>query len=586
MIYKRIQKGRFLKRPNRFIAKIEINGKEETVHVKNTGRCAELLVPGAEVYVQKSESAGRKTGWDLISVRKADRLINMDSQVTNKVVQEWIEAGRWFKDVKIVRPEVTYKNSRFDLYVEYEEKKAFIEVKGVTLEEEGVVKFPDAPSERAVKHLKELEEAVQEGYEAYVFFVVQMKGVRYFTPNRRTHKEFADILAEAAETGVQVIAKDCFVTEDSIAIADEVPVVLTNPQLYEAPELLVEWYRERKRDLPWRHHVNAYRVWVSEIMLQQTRVEAVKPYFDRFLKELPDVAALSDCPEEKLLKLWEGLGYYNRVRNMQIAAQTVMENYHGELPADYEALTKLKGIGHYTAGAIASIAFGIPVPAVDGNVLRVISRVTEDDADIMKASVRTAMEKDLLEIMPENRAGAFNQALMELGATVCLPNGAPLCEACPWKEVCRAQKSGRWRELPVKSKAKARRIEDRTVLVIKAEDKVLLHKRANKGLLAGLYEFPNVEGHLKEEEVITYLKKMGLSPIRLKKLEDSRHIFSHIEWHMTGYAVQIDETEQEYQNMLFVDVKETEEQYPIPAAFSRYTGYMNIRLGNDRYKEE
>lgn len=351
-------------------------------------------------------------------------------------------------------------------------------------------------------------------------------------------------------------------------------------------EPLLNWFKDHARVLPWRNEPTPYRVWVSEIMLQQTRVEAVKPYFDRFLKELPDVAALSDCPEEKLLKLWEGLGYYNRVRNMQIAAQTVMENYHGELPADYEALTKLKGIGHYTAGAIASIAFGIPVPAVDGNVLRVISRVTEDDADIMKASVRTAMEQDLLEVMPEKRAGAFNQALMELGATVCLPNGAPLCEACPWKELCRARKSGRWRELPEKSKAKARRIEEKTVLVIKAEDKVLLHKRANKGLLAGLYEFPNVDGHLKEEEVIIYLKKMGLSPIRLKKLEDSRHIFSHIEWHMTGYAVQIDETEQEYQNMLFVDVKETEEQYPIPAAFSRYTGYMNIRLGNDRYKEE
>ena len=217
-------------------------------------------------------------------------------------------------------------------------------------------------------------------------------------------------------------------------------------------EPLLNWFKDHARVLPWRNEPTPYRVWVSEIMLQQTRVEAVKPYFDRFLKELPDAAALSDCPEEKLLKLWEGLGYYNRVRNMQIAAQTVMENYHGELPADYEALTKLKGIGHYTAGAIASIAFGIPVPAVDGNVLRVISRVTEDDADIMKASVRTAMEKDLLEIMPENRAGAFNQALMELGATVCLPNGAPLCEACPWKEVCRSQKSGRWRELPVKSK--------------------------------------------------------------------------------------------------------------------------------------
>ncbi|MFR1685282.1 MAG: A/G-specific adenine glycosylase, partial [Roseburia sp.] len=176
-------------------------------------------------------------------------------------------------------------------------------------------------------------------------------------------------------------------------------------------EPLLNWFKDHARVLPWRNEPTPYRVWVSEIMLQQTRVEAVKPYFDRFLKELPDVAALSDCPEEKLLKLWEGLGYYNRVRNMQIAAQTVMENYHGELPADYEALTKLKGIGHYTAGAIASIAFGIPVPAVDGNVLRVISRVTEDDADIMKASVRTAMEKDLLEIMPENRAGAFNQAL-------------------------------------------------------------------------------------------------------------------------------------------------------------------------------
>ena len=182
-------------------------------------------------------------------------------------------------------------------------------------------------------------------------------------------------------------------------------------------EPLLNWFKDHARVLPWRNEPTPYRVWVSEIMLQQTRVEAVKPYFDRFLKELPDVAALSDCPEEKLLKLWEGLGYYNRVRNMQIAAQTVMENYHGELPADYEALTKLKGIGHYTAGAIASIAFGIPVPAVDGNVLRVISRVTEDDADIMKASVRTAMEKDLLEIMPENRAGAFNQALMELANT-------------------------------------------------------------------------------------------------------------------------------------------------------------------------
>ena len=205
MIYERIQKGRFLKRPNRFIAKIEINGKEETVHVKNTGRCAELLVPGAEVFVRKSESAGRKTGWDLISVRKADRLINMDSQVTNKVVQEWIEAGRWFKDVKIVRPEVTYKNSRFDLYVEYEEKKAFIEVKGVTLEEEGVVKFPDAPSERAVKHLKELEEAFKNGVKLFL----------YSNPNNPTgavfsKEEVSEIARLAKKYDVAILADELY----------------------------------------------------------------------------------------------------------------------------------------------------------------------------------------------------------------------------------------------------------------------------------------------------------------------------------------------------------------------------------------
>ena len=571
MIYERIQKGRFLKRPNRFIAKIEINGKEETVHVKNTGRCAELLVPGAEVYVQKSESAGRKTGWDLISVRKADRLINMDSQVTNKVVQEWIEAGRWFKDVKIVRPEVTYKNSRFDLYVEYEEKKAFIEVKGVTLEEEGVVKFPDAPSERAVKHLKELEEAVQEGYEAYVFFVVQMKGVRYFTPNRRTHKEFADILAEAAETGVQVIAKDCFVTEDSIAIADEVPVVLTNPQLYEAPELLVEWYRERKRDLPWRHHVNAYRVWVSEIMLQQTRVEAVKPFFERFMTELPTVKDLAEAPEDKLLKLWEGLGYYNRVRNMQKAAQKIEEEYAGKFPENYEEIKALPGIGNYTAGAISSFAYGIPKPAVDGNVLRVVSRLLASDEDIMKASVRTKIENAIEPVIPEDAASDFSQGLIELGAIVCVPNGEAKCEICPLTGICEAKRLGIQNELPVKKKAKARRIEERTVLIFKDGDHVAIRKRPDKGLLAGMYEFPNLDGKLTMDEVTAYSKSIGLAPIRVKKLRNAKHIFSHIEWHMTAYEVIVDELEKNCkEEMIFAHPEEIQKEYSMPSAFSAW----------------
>ena len=576
MIYERIQKGRFLKRPNRFIAKIEINGKEETVHVKNTGRCAELLVPGAEVFVQKSESAGRKTGWDLIGVRKADRLINMDSQVTNKVVQEWIEAGRWFKDVKIVRPEVTYKNSRFDLYVEYEEKKAFIEVKGVTLEEEGVVRFPDAPSERAVKHLKELEAAVQDGYEAYVFFVVQMKGVRYFTPNRRTHKEFADVLAEAAGNGVQVIAKDCFVTEDSIAIADEVPVVLTNPQLYEAPELLVEWYRERKRDLPWRHHVNAYRVWVSEIMLQQTRVEAVKPFFERFMTELQKVKNLAQAPEDKLLKLWEGLGYYNRARNLKLAAQQIMEQYGGKFPETYEKIRELKGIGNYTAGAIGSFVYDLQKPAVDGNVFRVVSRILEDADDILKASTRKKVESLLEEVIPKESPGDFNQGLIELGAIVCLPGGEPKCEICPVSHLCLAHRDGCELEYPVKKKAKERRVEKKTILRFCDNEEVAIRKRPDTGLLAGLYEFPNVEGHLKQKEVIEYAKSLGLTPVRVKKLPDAKHIFSHVEWQMKGYEVIVDELERELdqkiwsEQVIFAEKEELEKKYPMPSAFAAY----------------
>lgn len=349
---------------------------------------------------------------------------------------------------------------------------------------------------------------------------------------------------------------------------------------------LLEWFVKNARILPWREDPAPYRVWVSEIMLQQTRVEAVKPYFERFTKELPDIRALAECEEEKLLKLWEGLGYYNRVRNMQIAAKTVMEEYAGMLPADYEELLKLKGIGSYTAGAIASIAYEIPVPAVDGNVLRVISRVTGDRSDIMKQSVRTEMERELKKIMPEKKAGAFNQALMELGATVCLPNGAPLCEKCPWQEFCEARLKDCWQEIPVKSKAKARRIEEKTVFIIRDGEKIVLHKRPAKGLLAGLYEFPNTSGYLTEEEALQWVKEQKLSPIRIQRLEPAKHIFSHVEWHMNGFMIRVDELTEDRSGMLFVDVKDSEENYPIPAAFGAYTKYMNIKLGNERFEEE
>lgn len=350
--------------------------------------------------------------------------------------------------------------------------------------------------------------------------------------------------------------------------------MLSDYNLTEINTPLLAWFQANRRILPWREDPQPYKVWVSEIMLQQTRVEAVKPYFERFVMELPTIRDLAECEEERLLKLWEGLGYYNRVRNMQIAARTLMEEYGGELPADYDQLLKLKGIGHYTAGAIASIAYGIPVPAVDGNVLRVITRVTEDHTDIMKQSFKTLMEETLRETMPRDAASAFNQALMELGATVCGPNGAPDCECCPLKELCIAGKKGTAMEYPVKSKAKKRRLEDRTVFVIQDGSKVILNKRPKRGLLAGMYEFPNVEGHLSEEEALEYVKNLGLAPVRILRLEEAKHIFSHIEWHMDGYVVKVAQLEEDDSGLLFLEAEDCLANYPVPSAFERYKKYI------------
>lgn len=571
MRYERIKRATFLERPNRFIAYADIAGKQETIHVKNTGRCAELLVPDAEIFVQESDNPERKTKWDLIGVRKGERLINMDSQIPNKVVGEWLSAGNLFSAGASVRPETVYGNSRFDFYVEEGENRAFIEVKGVTLEEEGVVRFPDAPSERAVKHVEELIRAKKEGYDAYVFLVIQMKGVRYFTPNIDTQPEFAEALKKAKAAGVRILAYDCKVTEDSIQIDEEVPVILEEPLLWETVEPVVEWYRNHKRDLPWRHDVTPYRVWVSEIMLQQTRVEAVKPYYDRFLKELPTITDLAHAKEDRLMKLWEGLGYYNRVRNMQKAALQMTEQYGGEFPASYEEIRSLTGIGNYTAGAIGSFAFGIPKPAVDGNVLRVVSRILASREDIMKAKVRTAIERALEEVIPKEYPGDFNQGLIELGAIVCVPNGEPKCGECPVAAFCRARKEGIAMELPVKTKAKGRKIEKRTVLVFHDNDTLAIQKRPAKGLLAGLYELPNVEGWLNQKEVIEYSRSIGLSPIRVRKLPDAKHVFSHVEWQMKGYEIRVDELEKNCsQEMIFAKEEVLKEKYSIPSAFEAY----------------
>lgn len=574
MKYEQIRKAVFIERPNRFIAFVELDGKRETVHVKNTGRCRELLIPGCNVYIQESDNPDRKTRWDLIAVEKGTRLINMDSQIPNYAVQEWIRQGNLFPDVTAIRPETVYGNSRFDFYVEAGNRRIFIEVKGVTLENNGVCLFPDAPSERAVKHLEELIRAEKEGYETYVFFVIQMKDVRYFIPNEDTHPAFAQMLRKAEKSGVRILAYDCDVTPDSIAIRNPVDVVLGNARLKESVQRLVEWYRTEKRDLPWRKRMDAYRVWISEIMLQQTRVEAVKPYYERFLKELPDIRALAEVPEDRLLKLWEGLGYYNRARNLKEAACQIMEKFGGKFPETYEEICSLKGIGSYTAGAISSFVYNIPKPAVDGNVLRVVTRITADDSDIAKASTKKKVEAEVEEVIPVGEACDFNQSLIELGAIVCLPNGKPKCDVCPVSDLCKAHEEKSEEDFPVKTKAKKRRIEKRTVFLFCDNEKIAIRKRDTKGLLAGMYEFPNEEGHMKRKEAIEYAKGLGLTPVRIRPLGSAKHIFSHVEWRMTGYEILVDELEKELENkddnIIFADIKELREHYPMPSAFEAY----------------
>lgn len=345
----------------------------------------------------------------------------------------------------------------------------------------------------------------------------------------------------------------------------------------------LDWYDNNKRDLPWRRDRNPYHIWVSEIMLQQTRVEAVIPYYQRFMERLPEIKELALCPEDALLKLWEGLGYYNRVRNMQKAAITMMEEYNGEMPTRYADIIGLSGIGPYTAGAIASIAYGERVPAVDGNVLRIVARVSEDDSDILKESTKRRVTEALRKVMPE-RAGDYNQALMEIGALACIPNGEPKCTSCPWIKYCRAKKNGTYDRLPVKTKLKARRIEEKTVLIIRDGEKIVLGKRPKKGLLAGMYELPNIEGYHSEQEILEFVKDNGFLPLQIKKLPDEKHIFSHIEWRMQGYMVWVADVDsyqpaEKESSYLLVEVEKTRNEYAIPTAFEKYAEYVNLKLG-------
>jgi len=330
---------------------------------------------------------------------------------------------------------------------------------------------------------------------------------------------------------------------------------------------LLEWYRENARTLPWRSDPTPYHVLVSEIMLQQTRVAAVLGYYKNFLEELPTVRALATCPEDKLLKLWQGLGYYSRARNLQKAARQVVEEHGGEFPSDYPAIRALPGVGDYTAGAIASIAFAQPVAAVDGNVLRVVSRVTGDRRDVTRPETKRAVSQALQAVMPLDRPGDFNQALMELGAMVCLPNGTPLCNQCPAQAFCVACREGLTGQLPVKPPKTGRRVEERTVYIILNSGRVALRKRPDKGLLAGLWEYPN---------------ELSLWPCPVAGetafAAQGKHIFTHIEWHMTAYTVSA-ATDTLPDGWVWADRKELTEKYSVPSAFAPFAHIVEEAIG-------
>ena len=353
---------------------------------------------------------------------------------------------------------------------------------------------------------------------------------------------------------------------------------------------LTEWFRAFARDLPWRSDPLPYYVWISEIMLQQTRVEAVKPYFRRFTEALPDVKALADCPEEELFKLWEGLGYYSRARNLKKAAQEIVRSFGGEIPGDYEALLSLPGIGSYTAGAVASIAFGVSVSAVDGNVLRVVSRLTGSGEVIDDPRVKRFWEEQLTGLIRDSGvdSGLFNQAMMELGALICLPNGKPDCASCPLKACCRACAEGSWERIPARREKKARRKEDRTVLLIRDAVSTLIHKRDDRGLLAGLWELPNLEGEADEKQVLDYCRSLGLKVLQIRPLPEAKHVFTHVEWHMRGYLLLVEDMQEAQQSgqfaaerFLAAGTDEIGERYPVPSAFRNYMDYLGLRTGSD-----
>lgn len=329
---------------------------------------------------------------------------------------------------------------------------------------------------------------------------------------------------------------------------------------------LLAWFDQNQRVLPWRDTPSPYRVWISEIMLQQTKVATVIPYFNRFVYEVPNIEELANINQDKLLKLWEGLGYYSRARNLKVAANQMVSLYNGKVPSKKDELEAIKGIGPYTSGAILSIAFNQKYPAVDGNVLRVFSRLYEIKTDIKVAETKKYIKSLVEASLPDEKIGDYNQALMEIGATICLPNGAPECNICPLNKYCKAFKNNTYMEIPLKRKKKAVPKENKTIIILKHKNLYAIEQRDSTGLLASMYQFPLYDRHLTKTDVL----KIFQDPLSISKLPNTKHIFSHKEWILKCYLVEVSQkTSHQY-----VGMEELDNLYSLPKAFNRYKKYL------------
>jgi len=341
---------------------------------------------------------------------------------------------------------------------------------------------------------------------------------------------------------------------------------------------LLQWFVQEQRELPWRKDQDPYKVWVSEIMLQQTKVDTVIPYFNRFIEQFPTIEALSDAEEEKVLKAWEGLGYYSRARNLHSAVKDVQENYGGKVPNTPEEISKLRGVGPYTAGAILSIAYGVPEPAVDGNVMRVLSRILSIWEDIAKPKTRKTFEEAVRVLISHENPSYFNQALMELGALICTPT-SPSCLLCPVREHCHAFHEGTVTELPVKTKAKKQRtLQLAAVILTDEEGRTLIHKRAENGLLANLWEFPNIEivqtltserAQLEEKLLDMYQAKVEVGEM-ITRIE---HVFSHLVWNINVYSGKLIELKEEKEDLKKVNAEEIK-PFPFPVSHQKMMKFL------------